>query len=483
MPSRASALRHAVPSLASDTAWYSVAGAVGKALALLSVPFLTRALGPGDYGLVDLATATSGVLAVVAMFSGDIPAARVAARAAGASDRSRTYTEYVVAVAFLGVALAAIVIFFAQPVADVIWSSPGADGIVILSAVLIPVSSVRAALVTLHRLEGDSRRFAVLATVDIVGQLAFAVGLVAIGMGPMGAVTGFVAGSTLALIATTVSSRGLLAGSFDPRSAADLIVRGVPFLPAFVAFLAADLVARSLVSDRLGQAAVGEVGIAIRIASVLALLIAAFQLAWSPRAAAVTIDDETKQVFSRTLVTYSVIAGLTCIALASVGPEIISIVAGDRFDGGSAALPGLAVAAMLAGTHFILSIGSLAKGQTWMVAASALAGAAVQILVTAATVSQLGLWAVGFGAVAGRAASVGLLGQRVAPAFGRGLLTAMAVLVAVAASTLVAGLIAVEFSGLRPIRWLIAVSAGVAIALYAGRRLMPSTAGEPIERV
>jgi len=48
--------------LVRDTAWYGVSAALAKALALLTVPILTRTLGPGDYGLVDLATSTAGLL-------------------------------------------------------------------------------------------------------------------------------------------------------------------------------------------------------------------------------------------------------------------------------------------------------------------------------------------------------------------------------------------------------------------------------------
>jgi len=465
--SRADAIRRTVPRLASDTLWYSVAGVVGKALALLSVPFLTRALGPSDYGLVDLSTATAGLLAVVAMFAGDIPLSRLIAHAGSVDDRRRAYTEYIVAASFLASVMAIVVMLSASFIASAVWSSPGSEALVILSAALIPISGVRSALATLHRLEGNSRRFALLTTLDVGGQVAFAVAFVALGFGAYGAVLGLIAGGSLALVVTIATTHRLLATRFDARAAADLIAKGVPFLPPLVAFVGADYLARTFIAGSLGQAAVGEFGLALRIASVLALMTAAFQLAWSPRAAAMIQGAETTHIFGRTLLGYAISAGLVCIVLVSAAPEVVGLVSGSEFAGASVVLPALAFAAVLAGTHFILSMGSVVNGGSWMVATSALSGAIVQVLVTAITIGALGLWAAGLGAVVGRAVSVGLLAPRVAPAFGRRMVSASVVLVAVAVVCLLIGLTATDPTGSRPLRVLVAVGAGVALAGFA----------------
>ena len=301
MRARAEAIRLAVPRLASDTLWYSAAGTVGKGLALLSVPFLTRALGPDDYGLVDLATATVGLMTIVAMFAGDIPTARLVAFAATSDGRRRRYTEYIIAVSALSLTIGFAVMLAAGPIATVVWSSPGAEPLVLLAATLIPITSVRAAIATLHRLEGNSRRFAMLATLDVVAQLVLGVALVWLGFGAYGAVAGFVAGGTLALVVTVALSYQLVGPGSELRAVPALIARGAPLLPPLVAFIAADFVARAMVADSLGQASVGELALALRIASVLALLTAAFQLAWSPQAAGSTFGPETSERFGRIL--------------------------------------------------------------------------------------------------------------------------------------------------------------------------------------
>lgn len=467
-----------VPRLASDTVWYGVAGAVGKALALLSVPFLTRALGSGDYGLLDLSMATAGVLTVVAMFAGDIPASRIAGRALSVDARRRAYTEYIVAVASIAVVIGSIAMLSASWVASAVWSAPDAEILVFLSAALIPISGVRAALATLHRLDGNAPRWAVLATVDVVAQLVFAVALVAAGLGALGAVIGLVGGGLLALIITAVFTRRQLASRFDPRAAAGLVSGGAPYLPPLVAFVAADYVGRALIADRVGPSAVGEFGLALRIASVLALLTAAFQAAWAPRVAAMTFGPDTRRHLGRTLMSYTISASLVCIGLVAAAPEVVDLLAGSGYEGAAAVLPGLAFASVLAGTHFVLSMGAVVRGGAWMVSISAVAGALTQVLVAVITIDGLGVLAVALGAVAGRALSVGMLGLRVAPAFGRGIVGASLVLAVVAVACLLVSVTAGEPSGSLAFRVLAGLAALGVLAVFALRSLARShTAG------
>ena len=104
-----------------------------------------------------------------------------------------------------------------------------------------------------------------------------------------------------------------------------------------------------------------------------------------------------------------------------------------------------------------------------MVAASSVGGATLQVLVIGIFIGSFGLWAVGLGAVAGRAASVTLLGPRVAPAFGRRLLSTSAVLLGVGAICILIGLSTNPTNESLPIRVLIAIGATAAMVSFVVR--------------
>ena len=83
-----------VTRLASQSALYGLAGAIGKALALLTVPLLTRMLTPADYGLADLANTFAALFAMTVGFAGDIPAARLVGSASHDAERRSILSSY-----------------------------------------------------------------------------------------------------------------------------------------------------------------------------------------------------------------------------------------------------------------------------------------------------------------------------------------------------------------------------------------------------
>ena len=57
-------------------ACYVVAGALGKAGALITIPIVTRALGPSEYGLLDLSTSLIALATLIGGLSAELPARR-----------------------------------------------------------------------------------------------------------------------------------------------------------------------------------------------------------------------------------------------------------------------------------------------------------------------------------------------------------------------------------------------------------------------
>lgn len=451
--------------------YYAAAGAIAKALALLTVPFLSRTLGTSDYGLTDLAVATAALLTTLTMFAGDIPAARLGAKAESVDERRQTYGTYVVAVTIFSLLVAVLLLPAASVISATAWSSPMSTDLVVMALFLVPISSVQAALVTVQRLHGRARAFAILATVDLVAQMVLAVAFVAMGLGPLGVLLGFIAGSMIGLLAAAFSARGLILLQIDFGGGLHLVAKGLPFLPAFTAFVGADFIARALVADRMGESAVGSLGVAVRLASVLALMSAAFQLAWGPRGMAMDADEVSAAVFGRVTAAYAFVAGCVCLALSSLGPEVVLLVSGAPYLPAAALLPGFAAAAAAAGSYFILAVGAGISGRSGTVAASSVVGAGVQVLVTVLLIPHLELLGVGIGAIAGRAVSLAVLTLRVRNVFDHRLWTASTALVVVGALCA-----AIGWLNLRPdetvgIRVLIATLATIGCAVV-GRNLM-----------
>lgn len=391
------------------SALYGVSAAIAKALALVTVPYLTRALSPTGFGIADLATSSAALLTLVVMFSGDIPTARLHGLAADDPERRRTLSSYVWGTAAVAGLVSLALLPLSNIIAGRLWASEDLAGLAALTLLLVPVSATQAALIQTLRIESRPRAFAVLSLIDLLAQLALAVALVAAGFGPAGVVIGFVVGSAIGLAFAAVVCRGVLRAAPDWKLARSLIVRGLPFLPHATVFVLADWAVRSIVANALGPEAVAEVGLAIRVASVLSLLGAAFAMAWGPIGLARAADAATANLFGRVLVAYGVASVAAALTLGAIGPEVVSVVAGAGYEGAALILPGFALAYALAGAEYVLVVAAGVSDRASRVTLAVTAGATIQIIAAGLLIPRIGLDAIGPVAVLGRTVSFFLL--------------------------------------------------------------------------
>lgn len=391
------------------SALYGFSAAIAKALALVTVPYLTRALSPTGYGIADLATSSAALLTLVVMFSGDIPAARLHGVAASDPERRRTLVSYVWGTAAVAVLVSIALLPLSSVIAGRLWASDDLGGLVALTLLLVPISAVQAALTQILRIQSRPRSFAILSLIDLLAQLALAVALVAAGFGPAGVILGFVAGSAIGLAAAAIVCRDTLRVGADWDLARSLIARGLAFLPHVTVFVLADWAVRSIVANALGPEAVAQVGLAIRVASVLSLLGAAFAMAWGPIGLARAPDAATANLFGRVLVVFGAASMAAALMLGAIGPELVPIVAGAGYQGAAVILPGFALAYALAGAEYVLVVAAGVSDRAARVAPAVSAGAAIQIIAALLLIPRVGLEAIGPVAVVGRTVSFLLL--------------------------------------------------------------------------
>jgi len=448
--------------LAGDSALYGTSAAIAKALALLTVPYLTRALSPEGYGVADLATSTAALLTLIAMFSGDIPAARAYGISADPRERTRVLSSYVWVTIVVTCTVALLLLPVAHVIATGAWGEANHIGLAVLAVLLVPVSGAQAALAQTQRIQSHPRRFAALALVDLLAQLGLAVGLVAAGGGPLGVILGFVLGSSIGLVVALVVAWRVIIVRPDPTVARDLLVEGMKFLPHVTMFVIADWIVRSVVANSVGPSGVAQLGLAIRVASVLTLVSAAFAMAFGPVGLARRRSDETSKLFGRLLLTYGSVSTAGALLLAAVGPELLRSVAGPGYEDAAIILPGFALAYAIAGTEYILVVAAGVSNRASRVALAAALGVGVQVMLSGLLVPSIGLAAIGPAAILGRAVSFSLLLSGVAETLSFRLSQVASLGLAAVGTALGVELLILHDTGWWQIRW---VLAGLLLAL------------------
>lgn len=398
-----------VGRLAGHSVLYGLAGALGKAAALLTVPVVTRLLSPAEYGLADLANTFAAMLAMLAMFAGDIPAARLAGPTSSAENRNRVLSTYVWSTGVVAMAVALALLPMSESIAGKLWSSPDSGAVAILAILLIPAGAIQASLITTLRIAARPVAFAVLATIDLLAQMLLALLFVAVGWGALGMVAGLLAGSLIGLVAAAYGARALVPQYPNWRLGLSLLREGAHFLPAALGFVVATYVVRLILVGSEGSTGVGLFGVATRLAGGLALVTTAFTMAWGPMGLSMRPGPRAAQHFGRVVRMYAPVAALAAIGVGALGPETITLVSGVEYIDGSQMLPGVLVGTAMAGGFYVVLVAAGVHGHGQAVATAALVGSAVQVGATAALMPLMGVQSVGAGAILGQAASLSWL--------------------------------------------------------------------------
>ena len=392
--------------LAGRSALYALAGALNKVLALITVPILTRLLTPDGFGLADLATGLSALLTLVALFGADIPAAQLAATRP-AQHRS-VYATYVAFVSALAVAIALVVLVGAEQVATTMWGAAEQQSLAQWTAVLIAVTGIRGATVTVLRLAGRAQVFAAVAVVELIVDLVLSVTLVALGSGPVGVVQAYVVGNVVGLAIGLFFGRDLLGAKPHLDMVPFLARRGAAYLPAGLAFVAADYGLRYLVANFSGLESAGQLATALRIASVMGLATAGFTLAWGPYMASQPQGARRARQAGFMISVYGGLALIVGALISLFGPEAIEVIAGSAFVPGAAALPGLLAAAAVAGATHVAVVATGLGGRLGLVAGAVLVGAAFEVVAGFLLLPVFGLAGIGMAAFLGNATALAI---------------------------------------------------------------------------
>lgn len=179
--------------------------------------------------------------------------------------------------------------------------------------------------------------------------------------------------------------------------------------------------------------AMGEYGIAYRVASVLALAVGGFGVAWHPYL--YRSDAETVVPRAARMLTYAILGlGTLAVLLTLLAPEIVLLLGGAPYAGAAEAIGPLTGGMVAFGAFVLVSAVVGASGSARAVGAAAVAGVAVQVVGAVVLVGRFGLVGAALASLAGYVVGAVLL-----VAIRRRLLTGHTGLRSLAVMALVAG--------------------------------------------
>jgi len=392
--------------LTRDSLVYGLGTVSGKAMGLVLLPVLARVLSRDDYGLLDVLWSLGTGIAGILLFGLDAAAVRLYFDET-LRDRASLIATWGVVLAATA-ASAALVLLVAAPWITRWAYGPNADSAApLVLALIVPATLTNYFAVTVLRTTGRPAAYAIvsIATFALYGGMVIAFALagratVATTMGAWG----------ISLAVTSVLGLAFLrstnVGSLRRDTASRLLRYGLPLAPVLAVTLASDFIHRAILLSAGGPAEVAQLTVALRFASVEALLITAFQLAWQPRVFAMGTTDFALRRIAVDARRFLALVAAASLGLALVMPVAVPIVAGEPYRVAVGTVGWCLAATLLAAAYAMAATASAMAKRPGDITRSTVAGIATAVVANLLLSPRFGSIGTGAALVIGQAVAV-----------------------------------------------------------------------------
>jgi O-antigen/teichoic acid export membrane protein len=144
----------------------------------------------------------------------------------------------------------------------------------------------------------------------------------------------------------------------------ELLHFGLPLVPANLGIIIVNGSDRYFLKYFSNLQEVGLYALGYRIASVVVLAIGAFQLSWGPFLFSIEKEKNAQDIYSRVLTYFLFTVGLLTLGLSIFAKEIVMFLSTPDYYGAYRVVPIIALAYLLYGAYFAVSIGINLKNKT-----------------------------------------------------------------------------------------------------------------------
>jgi O-antigen/teichoic acid export membrane protein len=319
-------------TLGRQTFVYGLSSAAPQVVGLVTLPIVARVLTTSEYGVLEIALVTVGLVAICA----DLGLASASQRSffdytgERVSERQSVLATTLVATMTSVCALAALGFAFRAQIADLLFGTSTEAAVVTWMAALLIAMQLSAFAREVLRLHFWAHAYFVSSVVAaVLGGIVSVVGVTVLNGGPRAMLAGGVVGAVSGGVYGMVRARGCYTGHLSRAELGRMLSYGLPLIPTALAVWALTFVDRLLLESLGSLSLVGEYAMANRLASVLLLVVTAFGIAFSPFALDLRTRDPERERAVRARVLTALVALLTFVgaSLSVFAREAIAVLA------------------------------------------------------------------------------------------------------------------------------------------------------------
>lgn len=368
--------------LLGETLIYGLSVALSSLVGFFLLPIYTRSFTPSEYGAIAMVNTSTTLIGIFVVFGLDNSSAIWFWEKPEPEERSRTFSTWLVFTTGAAAVAAAVALALKGPLAAWLLKDPSLSGLWTLFAANIVAVNVSRIGVLWYRMQRKPVLAVVLTGLTSVGTaIGGIVCVVKLKMGLPGVLWGQVVGSWVSLVATMILLRGVLVPTrFDRERLPPMLKLSAPLvLMTNLSWLMGSAITPA-VNLMLSRADAGLYQVASSLASLLGLIIFAFDQAWAPFALGIRDAAVARRVYGVAVEVATALGLLLAFSMAAFALPILRIMTRAQYTDAQWVLAILGLNTVVANIPAVLSVTFAREKQTRPLAKATAFGVVVTAL-------------------------------------------------------------------------------------------------------
>jgi len=351
-------MREALKRLTTESAVYGLGQVGGRAVQLLLVPMLTRALTPGAFGISELVIRYSQTAILILVLGMDGALARFFYHEPDREARIRMVSSSLVFRLATSAAVAALAATLAAPLADRLLGGQAYRKYLMIGAMTLPFTLLVMFANDVLRVTFQPWKFIALNITQTTLIASVSLFLVLRRhLDVVGVLYGRLAGDAACAVLGLVLIRHAVRPRFSRPALRRMLSYGIPTVPAAFGFALISGVDGYVLQRTRTVEELAVYAVALKFFAVVTMAASAFQLAYGPFAYARAGTPEAPRLFARVLGAYTAVASLGALLVATFAPDVLAVAVPAMYRDAAFPVLWLAFAAVALGAYTVAAIG------------------------------------------------------------------------------------------------------------------------------
>jgi len=396
--------------LAKQSTIYGIGNMLQRLSSFLLLPVYTRFLTTSDYGIKEIVTISTEVVAVLISTAVSMALFRIYFQYDEEATRRQVVSSAYVAVGGFGLVILGILIYLSPPLSGWLLDDPDLSVYLVLSfgALWFQVQNK----ITFDYMR--ARQQAIRVVSFSLAKLVMALGLnvwfiVFEGMGVIGVLWSNIITSAFFWLIMSIPMIVRTGWNFSVRILREMVGFGSPLVVSQLGGMVVHLSDRFFIKAMISMADAGIYSLGYRLGTLPSMLVVEpFNQTWLPRRYEIHKQPDHKQVFGRVFTYYLAAILFGALAVSVFARDLLMVMADEKFWGAADVIPLIAIANVIFSLHYHLNFGLMLAKRTKLIATINLTNGVLVLLLNWLLIPPFGFFGAAYATIAAFVYKVGL---------------------------------------------------------------------------